>query len=111
MRSGPPRASMKLDNRPKKLLVKDVAPDTVQAIRDWYASTGQVESVDALDSGDVVVAFRSRSAAEQVCRPIRIFVSFACADRKRDARVSLRGQTSPLPARSRSHGSQARRRV
>ncbi|TFY73969.1 hypothetical protein EWM64_g10043, partial [Hericium alpestre] len=65
MRGGPPRASMKLDNRPKKLLVKDVAADVVQAVRDWYETTGQVESVDARENGDLVVAFRTRAAAEQ----------------------------------------------
>jgi RNA-binding protein 26 len=27
---------MKLDNRPKKLVVKGVAGDSVQAVRDWY---------------------------------------------------------------------------
>lgn len=27
---------MKLDNRPKKLLIKGVADDSVQAVRDWY---------------------------------------------------------------------------
>lgn len=67
MRGGPPRASMKLDNRPKKLLVKDVSADSVQAVRDWYETTGQVDSVDTLDSGDIIVSFKSRSAAEQVC--------------------------------------------
>lgn len=39
MRGGPPRGSMKLDNRPKALLVKGVSshdPDVVQAIRTWY---------------------------------------------------------------------------
>ena len=35
-RGGPPRASMKLDNRPKKLLVKDVSGEHVQAMRDWF---------------------------------------------------------------------------
>jgi RNA-binding protein 26 len=35
-RGGPPRASMKLDNRPRKLLVKGVREDAVQALRDWY---------------------------------------------------------------------------
>ncbi|KAI0048419.1 hypothetical protein FA95DRAFT_1490904 [Auriscalpium vulgare] len=62
---GPPRASMKLDNRPRKLVVKDVASSSLQAVRDWYETTGQVESVETLDSGDVVVSFRTRSAAEQ----------------------------------------------
>ena len=27
---------MKLDNRPKKLLVKDVREEGIQALRDWY---------------------------------------------------------------------------
>lgn len=39
MRGGPPRASMKLDNRPKAVLVKGVTshdPEIVQAVRDWY---------------------------------------------------------------------------
>ena len=27
---------MKLDNRPKKLLVKGVTSDQVQSVRDWY---------------------------------------------------------------------------
>ena len=35
-RGGPPRASMKLDNRPKKLLVKGIREDALQALRDWY---------------------------------------------------------------------------
>ena len=36
MRGGPPRASMKLDNRPKKLFVKGVDEGHTQALRDWY---------------------------------------------------------------------------
>jgi hypothetical protein len=36
MRGGPVRGSMKLDNRPKKLLVKGVHEDGSQALRDWY---------------------------------------------------------------------------
>lgn len=36
MRGGPPRASMKLDLRPKRLLVKGANGDAVQAVRDWY---------------------------------------------------------------------------
>ncbi len=36
MRGGPPRGSMKLDNRPKKLLVKGVNTDQVQAVKEWY---------------------------------------------------------------------------
>ena len=65
-RGGPPRAGMKLDNRPKKLLVKDVGSDGVQAVRDWYEAGGQVDAVETLENGDVVVTFRTRAAAEQV---------------------------------------------
>jgi RNA-binding protein 26 len=61
------RASMKLDNRSKKLLIKDVGSDSVQAVRDWYEAGGQVDAVETLESGDVVVTFRTRAAAEQVC--------------------------------------------
>ncbi|THG93922.1 hypothetical protein EW026_g7435 [Hermanssonia centrifuga] len=65
MRGGPPRGSMKLDNRPKKLLVKGVNTDQVQAVKEWYETTGQVESFDMADGGDAIVSFRSRAAAEQ----------------------------------------------
>ncbi|KDR84750.1 hypothetical protein GALMADRAFT_131542 [Galerina marginata CBS 339.88] len=65
MRGGPPRASMKLDNRPKKLLVKGVREDNSQALRDWYETTGQLESIEPTEgSGVYIVSFRSRSAAE-----------------------------------------------
>ncbi|KAH9049466.1 hypothetical protein EDB84DRAFT_1037590 [Lactarius hengduanensis] len=64
-RGGPPRAGMKLDNRPKKLLVKDVGSDGVQAVRDWYEAGGQVDAVETLENGDVVVTFKTRAAAEQ----------------------------------------------
>ncbi|KAJ3507767.1 hypothetical protein NLJ89_g6123 [Agrocybe chaxingu] len=36
MRGGLPRGSMKLDNRPKKLLVKGVSEENLQGLRDWY---------------------------------------------------------------------------
>ncbi|OJA09097.1 hypothetical protein AZE42_02559 [Rhizopogon vesiculosus] len=64
-RGGPPRASMKLDNRPKKLLVKGVREDAVQALRDWYETTGQLESADIIGDDEVLVSFRTRAAAEQ----------------------------------------------
>jgi len=65
LRGGPPRASMKLDNRPKKLFIKGVSDDSVQAIRDWYETTGQVDSVATSENGGIIVSFKSRSAAEQ----------------------------------------------
>ncbi|KAJ7357112.1 hypothetical protein DFH08DRAFT_736416 [Mycena albidolilacea] len=64
-RGGPPRASMKLDNRPKKLLVKGVKEDSTQAVRDWYETTGQVDSLTTVEGGDIVVTFRTRNGAEQ----------------------------------------------
>jgi len=57
---------MKLDNRPKKLLVKDVGTDNVQTVRDWYEASCQIEAVERLDNGDVTVMFKTRAAAEQV---------------------------------------------
>ena len=83
MRGGPPRTSMKLDNRPKKLLLKGASSEQLQGVRDWYEvsiytsstkytmsdfatqTTGQVESVDVTDGGDLLVSFKSRAAAEQ----------------------------------------------
>jgi len=68
MRGGPPRSSMKLDNRTKSLVVKGVKaqdPESVQAVRGWYELDGQVDSVDVQDDESVVVTFRSRAAAEQ----------------------------------------------
>ncbi|KAH9921931.1 uncharacterized protein BXZ73DRAFT_39181 [Epithele typhae] len=65
IRGGPPRTSMKLDNRPKKLLVKGAPVESLQAVRDWYETTGQVDAVDALDGGNILVSFRTRAAAEQ----------------------------------------------
>ncbi|KAI0034899.1 hypothetical protein K488DRAFT_44317 [Vararia minispora EC-137] len=64
MRGGPP-PNMRLDNRPRRLLVKDVGPDAEQAVRDWYDATGQVDSFESLEGGDLVVSFRTRAAAEQ----------------------------------------------
>jgi hypothetical protein len=60
------RASMKLDNRPKKLLVQDIGSDSIQAVRDWYEAGGHVDAFETLENGDVVVTFRTRAAAEQV---------------------------------------------
>ncbi|KAK2462097.1 hypothetical protein APHAL10511_006560 [Amanita phalloides] len=65
-RGGHARSSMKLDNRPRKLLVKGAKEEHVQAVREWYNNAaGQVDSVETTESGDMVVAFRSRPAAEQ----------------------------------------------
>ncbi|EJD04034.1 uncharacterized protein FOMMEDRAFT_106444 [Fomitiporia mediterranea MF3/22] len=68
MRGGPPRGSMKLDNRPKALLVKGVAtqdPEVVQAVRSWYETGGQLASLDVHDDESLIARFYSRAAAEQ----------------------------------------------
>lgn len=65
MRGGPPRGSMKLDNRPKKLVIKGASSEHLQTIQDWYQTTGQVDSAETTDSGDIVVSFKTRNAAEQ----------------------------------------------
>ncbi|KAJ7597267.1 hypothetical protein C8J56DRAFT_919638 [Mycena floridula] len=65
VRGAPPRQSMKLDNRPKKLHIKGVNTEGLQALQDWYETTGQVESFTTTENGEVVVAFRTRAAAEQ----------------------------------------------
>ena len=73
---------MKLDNRPKKLVLKGVGADGLEHAKNWYQvsnptlspyimlmcmqSTGQLDTVETTDDGDVVVGFKSRAAAEQV---------------------------------------------
>ncbi|KAI5123583.1 hypothetical protein M0805_003401 [Coniferiporia weirii] len=68
MRGGPPRASMKLDNRTKSLLVKGVSshdPEVVQAVRSWYEGGGQLASLDVNDDDTLIAHFHTRAAAEQ----------------------------------------------
>ncbi|KAF9229674.1 hypothetical protein BS17DRAFT_33650 [Gyrodon lividus] len=65
IRGGPPRGSMKLDNRPRKLLVKGVREDAVQVVREWFEIMGQLDSVDSAGPNEVLVGFRTRVAAEQ----------------------------------------------
>lgn len=86
MRGGPPRMSMKLDNRPKALLVKGAPssdPEIVQAVRSWFEVSiafrlfdnqtnflcqagGQLASLDVHEDDSLVARFQSRAAAEQV---------------------------------------------
>ncbi|KAF9243788.1 hypothetical protein BU15DRAFT_42746 [Melanogaster broomeanus] len=65
MRGGPTRGSMKLDNRPRKLLVKGVHEGAVQAVREWYETVGPLDSLDSVGDSEVLVGFRTRAAAEQ----------------------------------------------
>ena len=87
-RGGPPRASMKLDNRPRKLLVKGVPEESVEVAENWYGvrisdfspipsfvaedghlqTTNGVENIERLANGDLIVSFKTRSSAEQVRR-------------------------------------------
>lgn len=77
---------MKLDNRPRKLLVKGVPEESVEVAQNWYGvcipnfspvsiffaesegsqTTNGVESVERLTDGDLIVSFKTRSSAEQV---------------------------------------------
>ncbi|KZT41348.1 hypothetical protein SISSUDRAFT_303216 [Sistotremastrum suecicum HHB10207 ss-3] len=65
--AGPPR-NMKLDNRPKRLLVKGVAlgdEQALQHVREWYLTSGQLDSPQQQPNGDIILSFQTRSAAEQ----------------------------------------------
>ncbi|KAH8835399.1 hypothetical protein DL96DRAFT_1520014 [Flagelloscypha sp. PMI_526] len=66
-RGGYVGGNFKLDNRPKKLLIKGVAPEStdLQPLRDWYETTGGLDSLDRLDDGTIVASFKSRDSAEQ----------------------------------------------
>jgi RNA-binding protein 26 len=78
---------MKLDNRPRKLLVKGVPEESAEVAENWYGvcisrsflhrvvvesgglqTTNGVENVERLADGDLVVSFKTRSSAEQVRR-------------------------------------------
>ena len=87
---------MKLDNRPKKLLVKDVGSDGVQAVRDWYEAGGQVDAVETLENGDAVVTFRTRAAAEQVrCNPpqlLRCYMTYSLQGLAKGTNIPPSGQ-------------------
>jgi len=66
-RGGPPRASMKLDNRPRKLLIQELpaSDEAVQAVRNHYQNMGNLESFWTQGDGEVVAQFWNRTAAEQ----------------------------------------------
>lgn len=83
---------MKLDNRSKKLLVKAIGSDSIQAVRDWYDTGGQVDAFETLENGDVIVTFRTRAAAEQVSLLSGVPVRFV--DLKISCRVSPKDPTS-----------------
>ena len=78
---------MKLDNRPRKLLVKGVPAESVEVAQNWYGvrifpcptpsfvveceglqTTNGIESVERLADGDLIVSFKTRSSAEQARR-------------------------------------------
>ncbi|KIJ45498.1 hypothetical protein M422DRAFT_74981 [Sphaerobolus stellatus SS14] len=65
-RGGPPRSSMKLDNRPRKLLIEDVpaTEEAIHAVRTYYQDIGNLESFWKEGDGRVVAQFWTRPAAE-----------------------------------------------
>ncbi|KAG8984279.1 hypothetical protein FRB93_006644 [Tulasnella sp. JGI-2019a] len=66
----PPRGSMKLDLRPRKLLVKGVAGNgepKLEAAKEWFRSLSEVEdfSISGSSESDLIVEFKTRFGAEQ----------------------------------------------
>ncbi len=61
--------NLKLDNRPRKLVVRGVNVDDdllLEHIREWHQASGQADLLTVEDSRDILVQFRTRAAAEQV---------------------------------------------
>jgi len=79
---------MKLDNRPRKLLVRGVPEESVEVAQNWYGvrvfcfsptpslvienessqTTNGLDNVERLADGDLIVSFKTRNSAEQVRR-------------------------------------------
>ncbi|KAF8708064.1 PWI domain, partial [Rhizoctonia solani] len=67
-RGAPPRGSMKLDNRPRTLVVKGLPdkPDAKESAVAWFASFPECESVEVNEStGELEVKYKTRFAADQ----------------------------------------------
>ncbi|CAE6518190.1 unnamed protein product [Rhizoctonia solani] len=67
-RGAPPRGSMKLDNRPRTLVVKGLPdkPDAKESAMAWFASFPECESVEVDEStGELEVKYKTRFAADQ----------------------------------------------
>ncbi|KAJ1311603.1 hypothetical protein OPQ81_010080 [Rhizoctonia solani] len=67
-RGAPPRGSMKLDNRPRTLVVKGLPdkPDAKESAVAWFASFPECESVAINEStGELEVKYKTRFAADQ----------------------------------------------
>ncbi|KAG8875172.1 hypothetical protein FRB97_005355 [Tulasnella sp. 331] len=67
----PPRGSMKLDLRPRKLTVKGVAgtgETKLEAAKEWFRSLSEVENftISGSSENDLIVEFKTRFGAEQV---------------------------------------------
>jgi len=57
-----------LDNRPKRLIVRGVPvgdEQQLEQIREWHQATGQADTMTFEGNGEIIVQFRTRSAAEQ----------------------------------------------
>ncbi|CAE6529417.1 unnamed protein product [Rhizoctonia solani] len=67
-RGAPPRGSMKLDNRPRTLVVKGLPdkPDAKESAMAWFSSFPECESVEVNDStSELEVKYKTRFAADQ----------------------------------------------
>ncbi|KAH7104519.1 hypothetical protein BKA62DRAFT_463897 [Auriculariales sp. MPI-PUGE-AT-0066] len=74
-RGAMPIRSMKLDNRPKKLLIKGISGDAeaLETLRTHFNTAGQVDTAEQLPTGEIVIGFFNRTSAEQaMSRPSAI---------------------------------------
>ncbi|KIY51399.1 hypothetical protein FISHEDRAFT_37255 [Fistulina hepatica ATCC 64428] len=101
---GRARPKMSLDNRPRKLIVKGVNEQDVQVVKDWYETTGMLDSVERMDSGDLLVSFKTRAAAEQACRMFSFVPTIVRESANIYGRVWRKAPTSPPLVPSRFHG-------
>ncbi|KAG9128232.1 hypothetical protein FRC07_002521 [Ceratobasidium sp. 392] len=67
-RGAPPaRGSMKLDNRPRTLVVKGLpdTPEATESVKAWFSSFPESEVIETNASGELEVKYKTRFAAEQ----------------------------------------------
>ncbi|KAG8687196.1 hypothetical protein FRC09_013644 [Ceratobasidium sp. 395] len=66
-RGGPPRGSMKLDNRPRTLVVKGLpdTPEAIESAKAWFSSFPESELVEVNPTGELEVKYKTRFSAEQ----------------------------------------------
>jgi len=65
--AAPARGSMKLDNRPRTLIVKGLSdtPEATESAMAWFLSFPESEAVETNPGGELEVKYKTRFAAEQ----------------------------------------------